>query len=72
MVRIYVRVDKDGVPQKLRVISAAPELVEASLDALKQWRFKPYKLGKAVPFETSVDINYIIPRDKPVYKLPKH
>jgi len=73
MVRIYVRVDKDGVPQKLRVISERPELVRPSLDALKQWRYKPYKLnGKTVPFETSVDINFVIPRDKPVSKLPKH
>ena len=73
MVRISVRVDKDGVPQKLRVISGRPELVKASLDALKQWRFKPYKLnGKTVPFETSVDINFVIPPDKPVSKTPNH
>lgn len=73
MVRISVRVDKDGVPQNLRVISGRPELVKAFLDALKQWRFKPYKLnGKTVPFETSVDINFVIPPDKPVSKLPKH
>ena len=71
-VRISVRVDKEGVPQKLRVISGRPELVKASLDALKQWRYKPYKLnGKTVPFETSVDVNYVIPPNKLASKPPK-
>jgi len=73
MVRISVRVDKNGAPQRLRVLSGPPELVKASLEALKEWRYKPYKLnGKTVPFETSVDINYLIPPDKPVSKTPKH
>ncbi len=51
MVRISVRVDKNGAPQRLRVLSGPPELVKASLEALKEWRYKPYKLnGKTVPF----------------------
>lgn len=61
-VRVSVLVNKEGVPEKLAVISGPPELIDASLDALKQWRYKPLKLnGEAVPVETSVDINYIIP-----------
>jgi TonB family protein len=62
IVRITVLVNKDGVPEKLRVLNGRPELVNASLDAVKQWRYKPYKLnGKAVPVETSIDIKYVIP-----------
>src|SRR5438874_2896169 len=45
MVRVSVLVDKNGVPDKLRVLSGPPELVNASLDALKQWRYKSYKLN---------------------------
>jgi protein TonB len=66
LVRISVQVGKNGVPQKFRVLSGPSELVNASLDALRQWRYKPYKLnGKAVVVETSVDINYAIPAKKP-------
>jgi protein TonB len=66
LVRISVQIGKDGVPQKFRVLTGPPELVNASLNAVRQWRYKPYKLnGKAVVVETSVDINYVIPPTKP-------
>jgi TonB family protein len=72
LVRISVRVNRHGVPEKLRVLSGPPELVRASLDAVKQWRYKPYKLnGKAVPVETSIDIKYVIPRKRPVRSAPE-
>ena len=72
-VRISVLVDKDGVPDKLRVLSGPPELVNASLDAVKQWRYKPYRLnGKAVPVETSIDIDFVIPPKKSVTTAAKH
>jgi TonB family protein len=73
LVRISVLVNKDGVPEKLRVLSGPLELVNASLDAVKQWRYKPYKLnGKAVPVETSIDIKYVIPPKTPVTATDKH
>jgi TonB family protein len=71
-VRVSVLVNKQGVPEKLTVISGPPELISASLDALRQWRYKPLKLnGKAVPVEASVDINYVIPANaKSAYDSP--
>ena len=72
LVRISVPVNKDGVPEKLRVLSSPPELVNASLDAVKQWRYKPYKLnGKAARVETSIDIKYVIPPNKQVARTDK-
>ena len=73
MVKISVLVGKDGVPSKLRVVSGPPELVSASLEAIKRWRYRPYKLnGEAVPVETSVDVNYVIPRKKSVATTTQH
>jgi TonB family protein len=47
LVRIRVEIGKDGVPQKLEVLSGPSELMNASLDAVKQWRYKPYKLNES-------------------------
>ena len=65
VVRISLLVSSDGVPESLRLVSGPPELVNASLDAVRQWRYRPFKLnGKAVPVEATVNINYIIPQKK--------
>src|SRR5205814_4263046 len=65
-VRIVAIINKDGIPEKLRLLSGPPELVSASLDAIMQWRYKPYKLnGKAVPVETTITIRYMVPRARP-------
>jgi len=51
------------------VISGPPALVPASLEAVKQWRYRPLKLnGKAVKMETSIDINFVIPAKQSVGK----
>jgi TonB family protein len=63
VVRISLLVSSDGVPESLRLVSGPPELVNASLDAVRQWRYRPFKLnGKAVPVEATVNINYVIPQ----------
>jgi TonB family protein len=49
----------EGVPSKLR--SAAQRLDEKSIEAVKQYKFKPAMFqGKAVPVETTVEIAYRI------------
>lgn len=64
-VRISVIVDKNGIPKKLRVLSGAPALVNSWLEAVKQWRYKPYELnGVAVPVETEIQIRYVLPAKK--------
>ncbi len=46
-------IDKEGRVKHVHVISAFPEQSAALIEALKQWRFKPYlKDGKAVEIET--------------------
>ena len=48
-----------GDVQDLHVISGDPILVQASLDAVKMWKYKPYRLkGEPVNVETTVKIAF--------------
>jgi len=50
-------IDKQGVPKDIHVIKGDSILAKAAVEALRQWRFKPYKLnGEAVEVETEVYI----------------
>ena len=50
-------ISKDGTIQDLRVLSGHPMLVQAALDAVRQWRYKPYLLnGEPVEVETTVTV----------------
>lgn len=54
-------ISKDGSIQDLRVLSGHPMLVPAALDAVRQWRYKPYLLnGEPVEVETTVTVNFIL------------
>jgi len=49
----------DGRILNLELVSGPPELVDASLDAARQWIYKPTLLnGKPVYVLTRLDINY--------------
>ncbi|GAA3762983.1 energy transducer TonB [Terriglobus aquaticus] len=49
-VKIQATIDRDGSIGSARVISGPPPLRDAALDAVQQWRFKPYlSAGKATP-----------------------
>jgi TonB family protein len=39
---LKVLLDKEGKPQEVTTVSGAQELAEAAIDAVKQWRYKPY------------------------------
>jgi len=50
----------------LAVLSGNPFLVEAALDAVKQWKYKPYKLGgHAVSVRTEIRVNFALTPDRP-------
>jgi protein TonB len=50
-------ISKDGAIEGLHVISGHPMLVPAALDAVKQWKYKPYLLnGDAVEVETQITV----------------
>jgi periplasmic protein TonB len=54
-------IGKDGTIQNLHVISGHPLLTQAALDAVKQWRYKPYILnGDPVEVDTQVTVNFTL------------
>jgi protein TonB len=53
-------IGKDGTIQNLHVISSSsPLLAQSALDAVKQWRYRPYILnGEPVEVDTQVTVNF--------------
>lgn len=54
-------IGKDGTIQNLHVLSGHPLLTQAALDAVKQWRYRPYILnGEPVEVDTQVTVNFTL------------
>jgi len=52
-------IGKDGTIQNLHAISGHPMLTPAAIDAVKQWRYKPYFLnGDPVEVDTQIVVNF--------------
>ncbi len=54
-------IGKDGSIQNLQVVSGHPMLSSAAINAVKQWRYKPYILnGQPVEVETTITVNFTL------------
>lgn len=54
-------IGKDGSIQGLRAISGHPMLTPAAIEAVKQWRYKPYFLnGEPVEVDTQITVNFTL------------
>lgn len=52
-------IDKEGRVADLRLISGPPELVQAAIGAVQQWRYRPYLLdGQPVEVDTQLQVNF--------------
>lgn len=52
-------IGKDGNVERLQLVSGNPLLAPAAIDAVKQWRYKPFLLnGQPVEIETTVTVNF--------------
>jgi len=52
-------ISKDGLIQKLQVVSGPDKLRRSSLDAVRQWTYKPYLLnGNPMEVETTITVTY--------------
>jgi TonB family protein len=61
IVRFTITIGKDGTVRKIQLVSGHPLLVEAALDALKQWVYKPTILnGEPVEVISQVDIQFTL------------
>jgi protein TonB len=55
-------IGKDGTVQNLHVISGPPMLIQAAMDAVRQWRYKPYHVnGEPVEADTQINVNFKLP-----------
>jgi TonB family protein len=60
---LRAEIDKDGNIEKLTTVSGDPLLAPAALEAVKQWKYKPYLLnGQPVNVETEVIVNFTLSR----------
>ena len=56
-------IGKDGSVEDVRVESGLPLLAQAAIDAVKQWRYRPYLLnGEPVEVDSRITINFTLSR----------
>jgi len=59
VVVLKARIDKAGNVENLEMISGHPMLVTAAIDAVRQWKYKPYSLnGAVVKVETTIRVHF--------------
>ena len=60
-VLLQAEISKDGTIENLRLISGHPMLAPAAIEAVKQWKYKPYILnGEPVEVETQITVNFTL------------
>ncbi len=58
-VQIEATIDKEGNVTNLKVLSGDSVLAKAALEAVRQWRYKPYYLdGEPVDIETQITVTF--------------
>jgi TonB family protein len=61
-VELSATIGKDGSISNLKVISGDPMLTQAAMDAVKQWKYRPYLLdGQPVEIQTQITMNFKLP-----------
>lgn len=55
-------VDKEGKVKKVDVVQGHPLLVDAAMEAVRQWRYKPATLGgNPIELETTINLTFNLP-----------
>lgn len=58
-VQIEATINKEGNVTNLKVLRGSPVLAQAALEAVRQWRYKPYYLdGAPVEIQTQITVNF--------------
>jgi periplasmic protein TonB len=58
---LHATIDKDGRVAQLEVVSGHPLLVQAALDAVRQWLYKPTLLnGEPVEVDTTITVTFVM------------
>ncbi len=60
-VQLSALIGKDGKIENLQVVSGHPMLAQAAMNAVKQWKYKPYVLnGQPVEVQTTITVNFTL------------
>jgi TonB family protein len=55
-------INEDGSVQQLKVLTGNSDLAVAAIDAVRNWRFRPYSpKGKPSQFATRITVNFALP-----------
>lgn len=58
---LIATISREGVIENIHVVSGHPMLVGAAIDAVRQWRYRPYLLnGLPIEVETQITVNFVI------------
>jgi protein TonB len=61
-VELMATISKEGNIAQVKVLSGDGQLSKAAVDAVKQWKYKPYLLnGEPVEIQTQVTVNFKLP-----------
>jgi protein TonB len=61
-VELQANISQSGSISEIKQISGSPILGRAAIDAVRQWKYKPYYLnGQPVEIQTSVTVNFKLP-----------
>ena len=58
---LFAIIGKQGMIENLRVLRGHPMLVAAAIEAVRQWRYRPYILnGEPIEVETEITVNFTL------------
>jgi protein TonB len=58
---LLAMISREGTIEDLQILSGHPMLVQAAVEAVRQWRYRPYVLnGEPVEVETQVTVNFVL------------
>jgi TonB family protein len=61
-VELVATISKSGDISAVKITSGNPQLARAAVDAVKQWKYKPYLLnGEPVEIQTQITVNFKLP-----------
>jgi protein TonB len=60
-VLLRAMISRDGTIENLQVLSGHPMLASAAVEAVRQWRYRPYVLnGEPEEVETEVTVKFVL------------
>ncbi len=62
-VELAATISKEGEIKDVKVLKGDPQLSRAAVQAVKQWKYKPYLLnGEPVEIQTQITVNFNLPK----------